>query len=154
MVAVSQGEKVKIRNPYATRPWQHVLEPLSGYLHIGQKLLEGKKEFAEGWNFGPSDEGSISVEEVVKYIQKYWDKIDYELNLSEDHPHEANLLKLDCSKAHIQLKWKDVWDSQTTFNKMTSWYKSYYEENKVLTQNDLDAYITDAKTKNIEWALS
>lgn len=154
MVAVSKGEKVKIRNPYATRPWQHVLEPLSGYLHVGQKLLEGKKEFAEGWNFGPSDEGSISVEEVVTYIQKYWDKIDYELNLSKDHPHEANLLKLDCSKAHIRLKWKDVWDSQTTFEKMISWYKSYYEETKVLTRNDLDSYIADAKAKKIEWALS
>ena len=151
MVAVSKGEKVKIRNPYATRPWQHVLEPLSGYLHIGQKLLEGKKEFAEGWNFGPSAEGSISVEEVVKYIQKYWNKLDYKLNLSKDHPHEANLLKLDCSKAHIRLKWKDVWDSQMTFEKMTFWYKSYYEENKVLTQNDLNSYIRDAKSKKIEW---
>ena len=152
MVAVSQGEKVKIRNPYATRPWQHVLEPLSGYLHIGQKLLEGKKEFAEGWNFGPSDEGSISVEEVVNYIQQYWDKIDYELNLSEEHPHEANLLKLDCSKAHIRLKWKDVWASQTTFDKMTSWYKSYYENNTILTSKDLNSYILDAKKLKIEWA--
>jgi len=152
MIAVSKGEKVKIRNPYATRPWQHVLEPLSGYLNIGQKLLEGKKEFAEGWNFGPSDEGSISVEEVVKYIQIYWDKIDYELNLSEEHPHEANLLKLDCSKAHIQLEWKDVWDSQMTFSKMTSWYKAYYESSSVLTKDDLDAYISDAKSKNVQWA--
>jgi len=154
MVAVSKGERVKIRNPYATRPWQHVLEPLSGYLHIGQKLLEGKKEFAEGWNFGPSDEGSISVEEVVKYIQQYWDKIDYELNLSENHLHEANLLKLDCSKAHIRLKWKDVWDSQTTFEKMTSWYKSYYENSRVLTREDLYTYVADAQAKKIEWAES
>jgi len=153
MVAVSKSQKVQIRNPYATRPWQHVLEPLSGYLHVGQKLLEGKKEFAEGWNFGPSDEGSISVEEVVKYIQKYWNKIDYELNLSEDHPHEANLLKLDCSKAHIRLKWTDTWDSQTTFDKMTSWYKSYYEEAKVLTSEDLDAYVSDAKAKKIVWSI-
>jgi CDP-glucose 4,6-dehydratase len=152
MVAVSKDEKVKIRNPYATRPWQHVLEPLSGYLHVGQELLEGKKEFAEGWNFGPSDEGSISVEEVVKYIQTYWNKIDYELNISEDHPHEANLLKLDCSKAHISLKWKNVWDSQKTFDKTTNWYKSFYENNLVLTKEDLDTYIFDARAKNIEWA--
>lgn len=154
MMAVSRGEKVKIRNPYATRPWQHVLEPLSGYLHIGQKLLEGKKEFAEGWNFGPSDEGSITVEEVVKYIQKYWDKIDYELNINIEHPHEANLLKLDCSKAHIKLKWTDVWDSQTTFEKTTSWYKSFYEDGKCLTQEDLDNFIHDAKTKNLLWIKS
>jgi len=154
MVAVSKGEKIKIRSPYATRPWQHVLEPLSGYLHIGQKLLEGKKEFAEGWNFGPSNEGSITVEGVVKHIQKYWSKIKYELNENENHPHEANLLKLDCSKAHIRLKWKDVWDSQTTFEKMTLWYKAYYENSEVLTQNDLDSYISDAKAKKIEWASS
>ena len=152
MLSVAENKKVIIRNPYATRPWQHVLEPLSGYLHVGQKLLEGKKEFAEGWNFGPSDEGSISVEEVVKYIQKYWDKIDYELNLSEDHPHEANLLKLDCSKAHIKLKWKDVWDSQKTFEIMTSSYRSYYEDNIVLTQDNLLEYINNAKGRGIEWA--
>jgi CDP-glucose 4,6-dehydratase len=153
MVAVSKGEKVKIRNPYATRPWQHVLEPLSGYLHIGQKLLEGKKEFAEAWNFGPSDEGSISVEEVVKYIQKYWDKIDYVLNMSEEQPHEANLLKLDCSKAHIQLKWKDVWDSQTTFEKTTSWYKAHYENKTLLTSLDLNTYVSDAKQLKLAWTL-
>ena len=153
MVAVSKSQKVKIRNPYATRPWQHVLEPLSGYLHVGQKLLEGKKEFAEGWNFGPSDEGSVSVEEVVKYIQQYWDKIEYELNLSEDHPHEANLLKLDCSKSHIKLKWTDIWDSQMTFKKMTSWYKSYYENSKVLTSEDFDSYVADAKIKKVAWSI-
>ena len=153
MLAVSKNEKVKIRNPYATRPWQHVLEPLSGYLHVGQKLLEGNKEFAEGWNFGPSDEGSISVEEVVKYIRKYWDKIDYELNLSAEHPHEANLLKLDCSKAHIKLKWKDVWDSQTTFEKTTGWYKTFYEDHRLLTHDDLDTYVNDAKSKKLEWTM-
>jgi len=151
MVAVSKDKKVKIRNPHATRPWQHVLEPLSGYLHIGQKLLEGKKEFAEGWNFGPSDEHSISVEKVVKYIQKYWGKISYELNLSDHQPHEANLLKLDCSKAYTKLKWKGVWDSQNTFDKTTNWYRSFYENKVVLTKKDLDAYVSDAKVKNIEW---
>lgn len=154
MISVSENKKVKIRNPYATRPWQHVLEPLSGYLHVGQKLLEGKKEFAEGWNFGPSDEGSISVEEVVKHIKTYWDKIDYELNIDQANPHEANLLKLDCSKAHIQLKWNAVWDSQTTFDKTTSWYKSFYEENTVLTDKDLSSYIKDAQSKQIEWTIS
>lgn len=154
IVAVSQGKKVKIRNPYATRPWQHVLEPLSGYLHIGQKLLEGKKEFADSWNLGPDDGGSITVEEVVKYIHKYWNRIDYEFNFSEEHPHEANLLKLDCSKAHIKLKWKQVWDSQKTFEMMTNWYKEYYENNEILTENNLESYITDAKCKQIEWSLS
>ena len=154
MISVSIGKKVSIRNPKATRPWQHVLEPLSGYLQIGQKLLEEKVEFAEAWNFGPSDEGSITVEKVVKNVKKHWDKIDYEINKDPNQLHEANLLKLDCSKAHILLKWKDVWDSETTFEKTVKWYKAYYENNKeVLTQSDLESYIADAKRKNIEWAI-
>lgn len=154
MISVSLGKKVSIRNPKATRPWEHVLEPLSGYLHIGQKLLEKKVEFAEAWNFGPSDEESITVEQVVQNVKKHWDKIDYEINKDPNQLHEANLLKLDCSKAHILLKWKDVWDSETTFEKTVKWYKAYYEDDKkILTQNDLESYIADAKAKKIEWAI-
>jgi len=153
MLSVSQGKKVSIRNPYATRPWQHVLEPLSAYLNIGQKLLEEKVEFSEAWNFGPSDEGSITVEEVVKNVKKHWNKIDYEINRDPNQLHEANLLKLDCSKAHILLKWKDVWNSDITFEKTVHWYKSYYEENKsILTKDNLESYIKDAKSSNVEWA--
>lgn len=155
MLSVSQGKKVNIRNPLATRPWEHVLEPLSGYLHIGQKLLEEKVEFSEAWNFGPSDEGSITVKDVVLNVKKHWDKIDYEIQRTPNQLHESNLLKLDCSKAHILLKWKDVWSSETTFEKTVKWYKAYYEEDKkVLTQNDLDSYISDAKDKNLEWAVN
>ena len=152
MISVSIGKKVSIRNPKATRPWQHVLEPLSGYLQIGQKLLEEKVEFAEAWNFGPSDEGSITVEEVVQNVKKHWDKIDYEINQDPNQLHEANLLKLDCTKANTILKWKDVWDSETTFEKTVNWYKNFYENNKeLLTQSDLENYIKEAVGKNIVW---
>jgi CDP-glucose 4,6-dehydratase len=155
MLSVSKCKNVSIRNPFATRPWQHVLEPLSGYLHIGQKLLEERVEFAEGWNFGPSDEGSITVEEVVKNIKKYWDKIDYEIKKEPNLLHEANLLKLDCSKAHIKLNWNNIWNSDITFEKTVKWYKSYYEDNKnILTKKDLISYVDDAKSKGIEWAIS
>jgi CDP-glucose 4,6-dehydratase len=152
MLSVSQGKKVIIRNPYATRPWQHVLEPLSGYLAIGQKLLEEKTEFGEAWNFGPSDEVSKTVEEVVKNVKKHWDKIDYEIISVPNGLHEANLLKLDCSKAHMLLKWKDVWDSEITFEKTVKWYKSYYETEEVLTKQDLETYVSNAKIKGLEWA--
>ena len=152
MISVANNKKVSIRNPYATRPWQHVLEPLSGYLNIGQKLLEEKVEFGDAWNFGPSDDNSITVEEVVKDIGTYWDKIDYEINTSLKQPHEANLLKLDCSKAHILLKWKEVWNSKRAFEKTAKWYKSYYENDKLtLTNDDLESYVSNAKSKNIEW---
>jgi len=153
MLSVSKGKKVSIRNPNATRPWQHVLEPLSGYLAIGQKLLEEKVEFGEAWNLGPSDEGSITVEEVLHHGKKHWDKIDYEINRDLHQLHEANLLKLDCSKAHIRLKWKDVWDSETAFEKTVLWYKNFYENQSIDTMNDLKQYIADAKKKNLEWSI-
>ncbi len=152
MTAVNNNKKVKIRNPFAIRPWQHVLEPLSGYLQIGQKLLEKDKEFAEGWNFGPSDKNAITVEEVVKYIKRYWDKIDYELDSDKTHLHEANLLKLDCSKAQMKLKWEGVWDSKKAFEVTTKWYRSFYETGGISTQKDLEEYIEDAVKKNISWA--
>ncbi len=151
MLSASQNKKVEIRNPHATRPWQHVLEPLSGYLAIGQKLLEGKKEFAEGWNFGPSDKGSISVQKVIEQIKKYWENIDYDLDISQKHPHEANLLKLDCSKAHIKLHWQNVWNNETTFEKTVNWYKIFYQDQEIITLEDLQSYISDARDKHLEW---
>lgn len=155
MVCVSECKKVYIRNPHATRPWQHVLEPLSGYLHVGQKLLEEKAEFADAWNFGPSNEGSITVKEVVNRVKEHWDKINYEIHQDPNQFHEANLLQLDCSKAHRLLKWKDVWDSETTFEKTVQWYKSYYEEDKmILTEKDLYNYVIDAKKKGVLWAIN
>ena len=151
MLSISQNKKVEIRNPNATRPWQHVLEPLSGYLYIGQKLLEEKIEFAEAWNFGPNDEGNITVENVLKSVKKYWNKLDYEIKSNSEF-HEANLLKLDCTKANIILKWNSVWNNSTTIEKTVNWYKNFYENNKILTSQDLMVYILDAKEKGISWA--
>lgn len=152
MIAASRHEKVIIRNPNATRPWQHVLEPLSGYLLVGQKLLEEKTEYADAWNFGPSDEENMTVEKVVANMKKYWSKVDYAVNENREQSHEANLLKLDCSKAHALLGWSDVWDSRTTFEKTAKWYKAYYEENSItLTRKDLDSYVIDARKKGLVW---
>ncbi len=151
MEAVSQGKKLYIRNPDATRPWQHVLEPLSGYLLLGQKLLEGKKEFAEAWNFGPNDDGAISVVQMVQKMQKIWDKIDYRVDQDKNNPHEAGLLKLDCSKARIKLNWKNIWSSDTTFVKITKWYQRYYENQQVITENQLKEYVADASKAGLDW---
>ena len=150
MEAVSQGKKLYIRNPHATRPWQHVLEPLSGYLLLGQKLLEGKKEFAEAWNFGPSDDWAIPVVQMVQEMQKIWDKIDYQVEQNKNNPHEAGLLKLDCSKARIKLNWKGIWDSSTTFAKTAEWYRKFYEEGAVITESQLESYIQDAEMGKAE----
>jgi len=151
MISVSTGKQVHIRSPHATRPWQHVLEPLSGYLAVGQKLLEGKKEFAEGWNFGPENEGSITVQKVVESVKEHWSEIDYTIDKVDKPLHEANLLKLDCSKANILLEWKSVWGSHTTFEKTVTWYKTYYQKHHTSTLDNLTAYINEAKSKKIAW---
>ncbi len=151
MRAVSQRKKVTVRNPQATRPWQHVLEPLSGYLQLGQKLLEGKKKYAEAWNFGPGDEGTITVREVMEYIKHFWGIIDYEIQQDADTLHEAKLLKLDCSKAHTYLNWKNVWNNLTTFERTVRWYQQFYEKKCVTSIDDLAKYTKDAKHNQMEW---
>jgi CDP-glucose 4,6-dehydratase len=150
MRAASRGETVTIRNPHATRPWQHVLEPLSGYLQIGQKLLEGQVDYSSPWNFGPEDEGSISVEKVARCIHEFWPKVDCQFG-SEGGPHEAGLLKLDISKARQFLDWRPVWSSRDCFEHTTNWYRAFYEQAKVETEADLTRYILDATRKGIRW---
>jgi CDP-glucose 4,6-dehydratase len=152
ILSISQGKTVRIRNPYSIRPWQHVLEPLSGYLMIGQQLLEGNIDCAGPWNFGPGDEETLTVQEVVETIRKDWNKINYEIELIPEQPHEANLLKLDCSKARMILRWHQVWDILTALKKTMQWYKNYYEHDRIETMDNLVSYVTDAKEKNIEWA--
>jgi len=149
MRAVHQQKKVKIRNPQATRPWQHVLEPLSGYLLLGQKLLEGQKEFAESWNFGPSEDENITVGEIVDQVKKVWPKIDYEINQTPDQPHEAGMLRLDCSKAHAKLQWSPVWAGKETVTKTAKWYQAFYESGKVQSIDNLKSYIADAHSKHL-----
>jgi CDP-glucose 4,6-dehydratase len=149
--AISKSETLSIRNPKSTRPWQYVLEPSSGYLMLGQKLLEGRKEFADAWNFGPDEEGHINVETVVKGIKKRWDVFEYEVNTNPDNAHEAKLLKLDCSKAHTHLCWKPVWDFKKTLAMTVRWYREYYENGKINSLRDLEEYIGSAEMKNIEW---
>lgn len=148
--AASNNEKVIIRNPKSIRPWQHVLEPLSGYLLLGQKLLEGNKELAEGWNFGP-DDSNICVKDVVSLIKSEWDKVDYEISNNSDKPHEAVLLKLNCLKAHLKLGWKPVWDIKKTIAMTTKWYKEFYENGKIFSLDDLREYVEDAVKKNLVW---
>lgn len=149
--AASKGEKVEIRSPDSTRPWQHVLEPLSGYLMLGWRLLEGKEKFAEGWNIGPNDQESLSVEEAVGIAKSYWDKIVYTLADRSPKLHEAKLLRLDCSKAKIVLGWSSVWSSREAFEKTIKWYKNYYECGEFSTASDLESYVNAARSKKTEW---
>jgi CDP-glucose 4,6-dehydratase len=151
--AASLNNSVQIRNPKATRPWQHVLEPLSGYLTLGWRLLEERMEFADGWNFGPDLQSNLSVEDIVHTSQMYWDKIQVNYSSDKSEHHEANLLMLDCSKANKLLKWKSVWDIETTLEKTIFWYKKLYSEGVVVTLQDIDNYVVSAQEANLIWTL-
>ncbi|SHG36381.1 CDP-glucose 4,6-dehydratase [Flagellimonas flava] len=143
----------EIRNPLATRPWQHVLDPISGYLMLGWKLLRGEKEFAEGWNFGPDLSSNLSVREIADEARSVWSKIEYTVSSDKNNHHEANLLMLDCSKSNKLLKWTPVWDRSETIRKTIMWYKDFYESGVVNTEEDITQYVRDAVTKNKVWTL-
>ncbi|HAR41205.1 MAG: CDP-glucose 4,6-dehydratase [Nitrospirae bacterium GWC2_57_13] len=128
--AVLKGEKIVIRNPQAVRPWQHVLEPLSGYLLLAQKLYEDGAHFSEAWNFGPDDADAKPVEWLVDAFCKKWGKdAVYEI-VKGEHPHEANYLKLDCSKAKTKLGWRPRSDLEKAVESIIEWTKAYKDGKK------------------------
>ena len=119
------NEPVRIRNPHAIRPWQHVLEPLSGYLKLAQCLYEHGTDFAEGWNFGPTDDDAKAVEWIVSRMCEQWgNDARYEIDAG-DHPHEAHYLKLDCSKARMNLGWQPRWSLEKTLSTIIEWVNVY-----------------------------
>lgn len=152
--ATVAGKETLIRNPNATRPWQHVLEPLSGYLQLGQQLLEGRTSFADGWNFGPKDGEALTVLEVLEIFERYWPAMQYTFDRDRDHPHEAALLSLDCSKARRELNWEPVWDSAQAIAKTVNWYRHYYQHENLLTLEDLTDYSREAHRLGLSWATS
>lgn len=148
--SVFDGSPLKIRNPNAVRPWQHVLEPLSGYLHLGRKLLEGRKEFADAWNFGPENGNCIPVSDLIGLIRGQWNEIKVDIVPSEFH--ESSVLMLDCSKAKEYLNWEPVWGIEATTLTTITWYKKFYMLKEVQTLSNLLQYISDAKKKKLIWA--
>lgn len=126
--SLSGNKPITIRNPAAIRPWQHVLEPLSGYLLLGAKMYKDGAKYNGAWNFGPSDSDLITVEEITKKIVSYWGSGKYKNEISIKNPHEAKLLKLDCSKARSILKWYPVYNIDETLSKTIEWYKMFYNE--------------------------
>ncbi len=136
MRAVMEDRPVVIRNPHATRPWQHVLEPLNGYLMVAERLWEEGNAFAEGWNFGPNDEDVKPVSWICDHITRLWsDEATWELD-GGDHPHENTLLKLDCSKAKARLGWHPKLDLATALAWIVEWFQAYQkqEDMRVITE--------------------
>lgn len=149
--ALLKKNSLEIRSPHATRPWQHVLESLSGYLILGKKLLEGNRQFADAWNFGPESEANRSVSEVLRLLEQQWEKFRWHVT-QDQQPHEAKLLYLDSSKANILLNWQPVWQIDTTLAKTADWYRAHMINDELISQIQLNDYISDASKAKIEWA--
>lgn len=126
--AISEKRPVVIRSPHAIRPWQHVLEPLSGYLVLAQKLFEEGTSYAEGWNFGPSDEDARPVQWIVEHLTRQWGAgASWQLDAGQ-HLHEAHYLKLDCSKAKMRLDWHPRWNLAHTLEMIIEWQRAYLSD--------------------------
>jgi CDP-glucose 4,6-dehydratase len=140
--AISMGEKVIIRNPCAERPWQHVLEPLSGYLTLAAKLYTDGVKYAGGWNFGPNDFETKNVEWIINNICNFWgDGASY---LIENNPqnHEAHHLKLDSSKAKSELGWFPKWNTESTLKSIVEWHKAFLKGENIrkITEEQIHSY--------------
>ncbi len=136
------NQPARIRNPHAIRPWQHALEPLAGYLTLAQRLYESGVEYAEGWNFGPADDDAKPVEWIVRRLCEQWGSgARYEIDRG-DHPHEANYLKLDCSKAKTELGWRPRWHLDDALASIIVWAKAYQvgEDLREVTFRQIEHY--------------
>jgi CDP-glucose 4,6-dehydratase len=119
-----KNKPVIIRNPKATRPWQHVLEPLSGYLVLAQKLYKNPKEYSQGWNFGPNEKDVKPVSWILDKMVNKWQGAKWQLD-KNSQPHEASFLKLDISKARKKLNWQPKWDLEKTLDEIIDWQNAY-----------------------------
>jgi CDP-glucose 4,6-dehydratase len=149
--AMEENHDLEIRSPNSTRPWQHILDCLSGYLVLGQKLLGRNKDFAESWNFGPGLDGNKRVIDLLEEIQKELPNTRWRLS-DLPHPHEANLLYLDSGKATEKLEWKPIWSFQEGVKKTSDWYKSWFDHKGVISLLQIESYTKDAKNKSLKWA--
>ena len=148
MRAISENKPVHIRNPNAIRPWQHVLEPLSGYLVLAQKLYEEGETYAESWNFGPNDEDAKPVQWIAENLTTAWGEgASWVLDAAE-HPHEAHYLKLDCSKAKTRLDWHPRWHLEEALKRIVDWQKQYQQGADIKTEmlNQISSYVEGVRT--------
>jgi CDP-glucose 4,6-dehydratase len=124
--AFLNNEQIIIRSPHAVRPWQHVLDPLNGYLMLARKLYEEGHRFGGAWNFGPHEDDAKSVEWLIGDLCAQWGaNASYSIDSSTDHPHESNYLKLDCSKAITELGWRPRWGLDKAIRSTIEWTRAY-----------------------------
>jgi CDP-glucose 4,6-dehydratase len=156
--ALVAGEPIVVRNPEAVRPWQHVLEPLSGYLWLGARLLTDGQHDAGAWNFGPLDTGERPVRWVVDRFLDEWGSGSWSTPTSgAPAPHEAQRLSLDSTKARERLGWAPMWDGSTAVRQTASWYREYYEapaRARDLIDDQLASYQRDAQGAGLPWTMA
>lgn len=148
--AIARGESVQIRSPHATRPWQHVLESLSGYLLLGSGLLQGRSDLAGAWNFGPDADGNRSVAAFLDAFAARWPALRWAHALA-DNPQEAGLLHLDSSKARAVLGWRPVWGFDGALDRTAEWYRRHAVNGEICSAAQVDAYVRDARTAGAAW---
>jgi CDP-glucose 4,6-dehydratase len=148
--AIATKQSLEIRFPNARRPWQHVFESLSGYLMLGQNLIEGNKDFEGAWNFGPNQNGNLAVVEVLKKFHVHWPEMQWH-QTSASQPHEPILLFLESTKANSQLGWQPVWDLETTLEKTADWYRSFLESKTPISTKQLAQYVEAAENGRAKW---
>lgn len=157
VTALCEGRPIGIRNPFATRPWQHVLEPLSGYMWLAAKLYEAEGErYASAWNFGPVPQSVCNVERFAKLLIKHWGSGEIEFQNDPTAVHEAKLLSLSSEKAFHELGWEPTWCLDECLKRTADWYKAWNEGSQELgdlTGSQIRDFEQSAASKKIPWAL-
>jgi CDP-glucose 4,6-dehydratase len=149
--AVEAKTSLEIRSPKATRPWQHVLECLAGYLALGQSILDGSDWASEPWNFGPDIQGNQRVDQVLTAMRLRWPAVQWHVT-DATQPHEAQLLQLDNSKARTKLNWSPVWTFEESVDATVDWYRAWLDHKDVLSRRQIELYRSAAQARGLEWA--
>jgi CDP-glucose 4,6-dehydratase len=154
VLSINAGRPLMLRNPAATRPWQHVLEPLSGYLLLGAGLLGAERDaHAQAWNLGPADSEITTVDALARLLIQEWGRGEIRHEAAGRNPHEATALTLDCTKAARHLGWKGIWPIREAVKHTVAWYKQYYAgaDMHELTRRQIGAYCTAASAAGCSW---
>ena len=152
----ANNEIVELRNPHSTRPWQHVLEPLSGYLNLAVCLYNEPEFHGESFNFGPKTIQNHSVKDLVVEMTRYWNRVSWkDISINHQGPYESGLLKLNCDKALFYMNWHSVMDFKETVRFTAEWYRNYYNNSDNIlntSNNQISEYSSMAKALDLKWA--
>lgn len=135
--SVYESKKLSIRNPQSYRPWQHVFEPIEGYLQLTEMLYENREKYCQAWNFGPDSDSPLSVLEILNLFKKNLPDLSWDVD-NDDHPHEANLLMLDISKVRSELEWKPKLRLDEAIQEICNWYINYYDNPEKISEYSIE----------------